>query len=82
MIYHLLCRFFFLLGVQDIDISIPYEASIIHGNRELQSIQTKPLKNVFAFDSRKQSCFFHICTENVESIEICENITKRKPFIC
>ena len=31
---------------------------------------------MFAFDSRKQSCFFHICTENVESTEFCEKITK------
>ena len=30
---------------------------------------------MFAFDSRKPSCFCHICTENVESTEVCENIT-------
>ena len=30
---------------------------------------------MFAFDSIKQTCFCHICTENVESIEFCENIT-------
>ena len=29
---------------------------------------------MFAFDSRKQSCFFHICTKNVEYIEVCENL--------
>ena len=74
MIYYLLCRFFWLVGVQDIDRSIPYEASTIHGTRELHSIQTKSFKNVFSFDSRKQTCFCHICTENVESTEFCENI--------
>ena len=74
MIYHLLCRFFWLVGVQDIDRSIPYKASTIHGTRELLSIQTKSLQNVFSFDSRNQSCFCHICTENVESTEVCENI--------
>ena len=74
MIYHLLCRFFWLVGVQDIDRSIPYEASTIHGTREFHSIQTKSFQNMFAFDSRKQSCFCHICTENVESTEVCENI--------
>ena len=31
---------------------------------------------MFAFDSRKQTCFCHIFTENVESIEVCENIMK------
>ena len=76
MIYHLLCVFFWLVGVQDIDISIPYEASTIHGTRELHSIQKKSFKNVFAFDNRKQTCFCHICTENVESTEVCENIMK------
>ena len=30
---------------------------------------------MFAFDNRKQSCFCHICTENVESTEVCENVT-------
>ena len=61
LIYHLLCRFFWLVGVQDIDRSIPYEARTIHaGTRELHSIQTKSFQNVFAFDSRKQSCFCHI----------------------
>ena len=29
---------------------------------------------MFAFDSRKQSCFCHICTKNVESTEVCKNI--------
>ena len=29
---------------------------------------------MFAFDSRKQSCFCHICTKNVESTEVSENI--------
>ena len=75
MIYPLLCRFFWLVGVQDIDRSIPYKAITIHGTRELHSIQTKSFQNVFAIDSRKQSCFCHICTENVESTEVCENIT-------
>ena len=30
---------------------------------------------MFAFDIRKQSCFCHICNENVESTGVCENIT-------
>ena len=29
---------------------------------------------MFSFDSRKQSCFCHICIENVESTKVCENI--------
>ena len=75
MIYHLSCSFFWLVGVQEIDISIPYKASTIHGTRELHSIQTKAFQNVFAFDSRNQSCNCHIFTKNVECTEVCENIT-------
>ena len=30
---------------------------------------------MFAFDSRKKTCVCHICIENVESTEVCENIT-------
>ena len=75
MLHYLLCRFFWLVGIQDINRSIPYDASTIHGTRDLHSIQTKSFHNVFAFDSRKQSCFCHICIENVESTEVCENIT-------
>ena len=32
---------------------------------------------MFAFDSRNQACFCHICTENVESTKVCENITNK-----
>ena len=58
MIYHLLCSFFWVVGVQDIYRSIPYEASTIHRTRELHSIQTKAFQNMFSFDSRKQSRFY------------------------
>ena len=30
---------------------------------------------MFAFDSRKKTCFCHIFTKNVESTEVCEKIT-------
>ena len=29
---------------------------------------------MFSFDSRKLTCFFHICMEDTETIDLCENI--------
>ena len=69
--YH---TFFWIIGIQEIDRSIPYEDGTIHGTRYLHSIQTKSFQNVFAFDSRKQSCFCHICIENIECTKVCEKI--------
>ena len=34
----------------------------------------KGFQNVFAFDSRKLTCFFPICMEETKSIDNCENI--------
>ena len=45
------------------------------GLQNFTLFKQNPSKNVFAFHSRKKTCFCHICTENVESIEVCENIT-------
>ena len=36
-------------------------------------IKTKLSINVFALDKRKYSCFFHVCIDNTESYDICEN---------
>ena len=60
----MLDMFFWHIGIQDIDRSIPYDASTIHGTRDLHSIKTKTFQNVFSFDSRKLTCFFPICMED------------------
>ena len=70
----MLDRFFWHIGIQDIDISIPYDANTIHGTRDLHSIKTKTFQIVFSFDSRRLTCFCPICMEDTESIENCENI--------
>jgi len=67
-------RFFWHIGAKDVDRSIPYDASTIHGTRDLHSIKTKNFQNVFSFDSRKLTCFCHVCVEDTETNDICENI--------
>ena len=67
-------RFFWHIVVKDVDRSIPYDASTIHGTRDLHSIKTKNFQNVFSFDSRKLTCFCHVCVEDTETNDICENI--------
>jgi len=67
-------RFFWHIGATDVDRSIPYDASTIHGTRDLHSIKTKNFQNVFSFDSRKLTCFCHVCVEDTETNDICENI--------
>ena len=62
------------IGIQDVEIAILYEPRTMHEPRYLKSIRTKSFQNVFAFDSRKQSCFCPICIEDTRSIEVCENI--------
>ena len=67
-------RFFWHIGIADVDRSIPYDANTIHGTRDLHSIKTKEFQNVFSFDSRKLTCFCQICMEDTETIDLCENI--------
>ena len=39
----------------------------------MHSIKTKSSRNVFALDKRKYSCFYHVCIDNTESNDVCEN---------
>ena len=50
-------RFFWHIGVKDVDISIGNDVETIKGTRKLHSIKTKSSRNVFALDKRKYSCF-------------------------
>ena len=77
----MLDRFFWHIGIQDIDRSIPYD-STIHGTRYLHSIKTKTFQNVFSLDSRKLTYYCPICMEDTESIDNCENINENyvKPW--
>ena len=82
------CNFFMLegflwhIGIQDVDRSIPFDGSTIHGTRYLHSIKTKTFQNVFSFDSRKLTCFCPICMEDTKSIDMCEKINENyvKPW--
>ena len=60
----MLDRFFWHIGIQYIDLSIPYDAITIHGTQYLHSFKTKSFQNVFSFDSRKLTCFCPICVED------------------
>jgi hypothetical protein len=68
-----LCRFFWYVGIEDVNRSIPYDASTIPGTRKIHSVKTKCFQNGFAFDRRNDSCFCSVCIEDTESIDICEN---------
>ena len=45
-------RFFWHIGVQDVDISIVDDVEAIKGTQKLHSIKTKLSTNVFALDKR------------------------------
>jgi hypothetical protein len=68
-----LCSFFWYVGIQDVNRSIPYEADKIHGTQKMHSVKTKCYQNLFSFDKRNESCFYSVCIEDTNSIEICEN---------
>ena len=65
--------FFWHIGVEDVDRSIENDVETIKGTRKLHSSKTKLSTNVFALDERKYSCFFHVCIDNIESNDVCEN---------
>ena len=65
--------FFWHIGVQDVDRSIGDDVETIKETQKLHSIKTKLSKNVFALDKIKYSCFCHVCIDNKESNDICEN---------
>ena len=39
----------------------------------MHSIKTKLSTNVFALDKKKYSFFCHVCIDNIESNDVCEN---------
>ena len=68
-----MCRYFWHVGIEDVNRSIPYDASTIPGIRKIHSIKTKSFQNGFAFDRWNDSCFCSVCIDNSESTDICEN---------
>ena len=78
----MLDKFFWHIGIQDIDRSIPYNASTIHGTQDLHSIKTKTFQNVSSFDCRRLTCFCPIFMEDTKSIDNFENINENyvKPW--
>ena len=61
------------VGIEDVNRSIPYDASTILGTRKIHSFKTKTFQNEFAFDRQNDSCFCSVCIDDSESIDICEN---------
>jgi hypothetical protein len=68
-----LCRYFWHVGIEDVNRSISYDASTIPGTRKIHSIKTKSFQNGFTFDRRNDSCFCSVCIDDSESTDICEN---------
>ena len=72
-----MCRFFWYVGIQNVNISIPYDTNTIPGTRKIHSVKTKCFQNGFAFDRQNDSCFCSVCIEDTKSIDICENENAR-----
>jgi hypothetical protein len=68
-----LCRYFWHVGIEDVNRSIVYDASTIPETRKIHSVKTKGFQNGFSFDRRNDSCFCSICIGDSESADICEN---------
>ena len=66
-------RFFWHIGIEDVDRSIGNDVETIKGTRKLHSIKTKLSTKVFALDKRKYSCFFHVFIDNTKSNDVFEN---------
>ena len=65
--------FFWHIGVQDVDRSIRNDVETIKRTQKLHSIKTNEYQNVFTFDKRKYSYFFHVFIDNKNSNDVCEN---------
>ena len=65
--------FFWYVGIEDVNRSIPYDASTIPKTRKIHSVKTKCFQNEFAFDRQNDSCFCSVFIEDTKSIDICEN---------
>jgi hypothetical protein len=68
-----LCRYFWHVGIEDVNRSIAYDASTIPRTRKTHSVKTKSFQNGFSFDRRNDSFFCSVCIDDSESIDICEN---------
>ena len=68
-----MCKFFWYVGIEAVNRSIPYDASTIHETQKVHSFKTKRFQNGFSFDRINDSCFCSVCIEDTKSIDICEN---------
>ena len=68
-----MCRFFWYVGIEDVNRSISYYASAIPGTIKIHPVKTKCFQNGLAFDRRNDSYFCSVCIEDTKSIDICEN---------
>ena len=57
------CRFFWEVSLGNVNISMPWYCETIPGTRELHSVCSKEMGDIFSIETRKYVCFCEFCID-------------------
>ena len=61
MMFFIRCMFFWDVSLGDVNRSMPWYCETILGTRELHSIRSKDMGDIFSIETRKYACFYEFC---------------------
>ena len=74
MMFFIRCKFFWDVSLGDVNISMPWYCNTIPGKRELHSVRSKDMGNIFSIETSKYACFCEFCIDaNGLGVDHCVN---------
>ena len=74
MMFFIRCMFFWDVFLGDVNRSLPLYYETIPGMRELHSIHSKDMGEIFSIETRKYVCFYEFCIDaNGLGVDHCMN---------
>ena len=74
------CMFFWDVSLGDVNISMPWYCETIPGMRELHSVRSKDMGDIFSIETRKYACFCEFYDANGLGVDNCVNDTYVKQW--
>ena len=68
------CGFFWDVSISDVNRSMPWYSNTIPSTRELQSVRSKGMGNIFSIEKQKYAYFYEFCIDaNGLGVDRCMN---------
>ena len=65
MMLFIRCLFFWDVSLGDVNRSMPWYCETIPGMREMHSIRSKDMGDIFSIEMRKYACFCEFCIDTI-----------------